>query len=907
LVLEIPKRNINSNNISLEGFVMEQAAAQGQEHHHAQHSHHQKVEGLLSNKLIFAVVIIIILSIAVYSRMGLVKSQGLFEPDGFFYYSVVRATLLNPGHSEPQYLGISGFGPNHNFIGEAPGLPYLTVIFYTLLSWTGASALAVMRMLPVLVAIIEVILAYFIAKELSNSRLCGVLAMFFVAVSAGNIARTAALVYRGDTFIGIPIMLAILVLLWGFKQKSPKRTAIYALVASFILSTGALIWNGSPFIVVIYMISLGLMAVYAFITWKPELAKTTLIFAGALFIVFLLQNIYLYLHAIRPDLSLVGFSFLAFYIPILVGSLLAYWLIKRGRVGIFHTLKGRILTAVLIAVIFGAIVAVAFHGYVTGIATASGVYVPPANSSLGTNLAYAIGSTTQELQKPTFGFLFASFGMALYLGPLAIILFLLFNRRFDGREEESKHVLSVPFLVMLAYLVVTAYLQYNAIRYNSLLSVPLAIFAAYAVYMIFAIYSQSADWAKRFASYSFVLGIAAGTVVLAILLLRAWIGTTNITLLLEGVAALLVAAFITLDSLSRLVKKQQVGTFTLSFSVMLLCAYILIKGYQIAAVGLQAHLAVAIVEGLLLGAVAVFLAVAMAVTIVRKEFSLRSLAIGLVCAVLIFSIAFTLIESYSSAQADGINPAFLSAMTWMRGNTPTNATVLALWPDGSVVEAWANRTSYMDSVGGENGTRIYYFARYLENTTADSQYLYSIGKPEYIVARQYWLTELAGLVEEGVPSNPQQYTFTSLQAIGQPEQNATSQVYFFSNGYYNVTLVTKKANATTPANYSAYLGAVGQLHQYKITRVNLYNTSSTRYSEYNQTAAEAQLNYTLMIFYSGSQIEGAIILTNTLYESNLFKLVWLCDQYQCPYSNSTARITPVFINNDTRIFRVNYT
>ena len=62
-----------------------------------------------------------------------------------------------------------------------------------------------------------------------------------------------------------------------------------------------------------------------------------------------------------------------------------------------------------------------------------------------------------------------------------------------------------------------------------------------------------------------------------------------------------------------------------------------------------------------------------------------------------------------------------------------------------------------------------------------------------------------------------------------------------------------------------------------------------------------------MIFYSGSQIEGAIIMTNGLYSSNLFKLVWLCNQYQCPYSNSTRRISPVFINNDTRIYKITYT
>ena len=161
------------------------------QHHEHHHRHEQQTETQatvakpskhfeISSKILFAIFVIAILAVTLYIRLGLTGSQGLFEPDGFFYYSIVRATL-NSHLSEPQYLGISGF-PTHNFIGEAPGLPYMTVIFYLLLSWTGVTSLQVMRLLPVFVAVMEVILAYFIAKELSNSRLCGLLAMFFVAV-----------------------------------------------------------------------------------------------------------------------------------------------------------------------------------------------------------------------------------------------------------------------------------------------------------------------------------------------------------------------------------------------------------------------------------------------------------------------------------------------------------------------------------------------------------------------------------------------------------------------------------------------------------------------------------------------------------------------------------------------------
>ena len=190
----------------------------------------------------------------------------------------------------------------------------------------------------------------------------------------------------------------------------------------------------------------------------------------------------------------------------------------------------------------------------------------------------------------------------------------------------------------------------------------------------------------------------------------------------------------------------------------------------------------------------------------------------------------------------------------------------------------------------------------------DSQYLYSIGRPQYIVARQYWLTELNGLVAEGVPENASNYSFVALSAIGQPVQNDSAQLYFLGNGFYNVTLVGKRApNSTTIANYSAYLGLVGQARQYRISRVTLYNSSSGTYVEFNASPGSYQIGYTLVIFYSGTMIQGAVMTTDGLYTSNLFRLVWLCTKYQCPYySNSTAKLSPVFTNNDTRIYRVTY-
>jgi asparagine N-glycosylation enzyme membrane subunit Stt3 len=854
----------------------------------------------INNRILFIILAVAILAVAVYARSGLLIRQGLFEPDGFFYYAIVKATISSVHLTVPQYLGISGF-PNHNFIGEAPGLPYLTVIFYLLMG-KGISYLTIMRWLPILFGILEIILAYFIAKELSDSRLCGLLAMFFVAVSAGDIARTAALVYRGDTFIAVPLMLALLIMIKGMRLQSAKRMVIYALVAAFILSTGVLVWNGSAYVVAIYMLSLVMLLLYAFISWKPELSRTVLIFTATLFLLYLLQSAYVALGGARPGI-LEGNSFLVFYLPVLVGAIGAFWLTKRGRIGMLHSPMGRALAAIIVIVIVGAAVGVTFKGYIGTLATVAGVSAPATGSSNSTNIEYAVGATTQELQKPSFSFLFASFELGLYLLVIGVVTSLLLLTGVaverDGKKSFKFSAIAIllaalvflcllnyaagfdhslafasfivymlilflayglyssgagilegkwhEFIILFAYLAVTAYLQYNAIRYNSLLAIPLAIFAAYGLYTVIEIAGR-----------------------------RKIVGPNHKYLIaLVVIVVLAVVALIW-------VRNQITAGYALQNGWYLLQGYATI----IVMLAMVAYVILPILKG--------------TPTDLKKICLLAALVVVLYCTV------FTVVESYSSAQADGINPSFLSAMVWLKNNTATNATVLALWPDGSVVEGWANRTSYMDSVGGENGMRIYYFARWLANSSADPQYLYGIGKPQYIVARQYWLTELSGLIAEGVPTNPQNYTFTQLSGIGQPQQNATSQFYFFSNGQYNVTLISTKTDNGPAANYSAYLGTVGQTQLYKVSRVTLYNTTSYFYKAFNATAGP-NLNFTLMIFYTGSQIEGAIIMNNGLYDSNLFKLVWLCNQYQCPYSNSSARISPVFINNDTRIYKVTYT
>ena len=61
-----------------------------------------------------------------------------------------------------------------------------------------------------------------------------------------------------------------------------------------------------------------------------------------------------------------------------------------------------------------------------------------------------------------------------------------------------------------------------------------------------------------------------------------------------------------------------------------------------------------------------------------------------------------------------------------------------------------------------------------------------------------------------------------------------------------------------------------------------------------------------MIMYTNRTINGAVILGLDLPSSNLFKFTFLCNYQVCPYDGRNVTMTPVYINGDTRILKINY-
>jgi asparagine N-glycosylation enzyme membrane subunit Stt3 len=926
----------------------------------------------------FAAAFLIIIVAVVYLRCSMLQYQGMFEPDGFYYYSIATAAVNN-NFVVPQYDALSGF-PSHNLRGEQAGLEYLSIIPYIVLRYFGIGDLEIMRLMPVLFGVLYAVLAYLLAKQLSNSRALGLLAMFFVAVSSGNIARTAALVYRGDSFIALPLLVALLLMLKALdigrsqeagakgnekvrralsriprgseivkrhieeekalqaKQHEEMRLAAglsreergriaalhredqdrlleehireerlllsdlastgaresglfdrkriaYVVLLSVVLSTGLLVWTGASYIFAVYMLALLLLTCYSFVSGSNEIAETNVLLTLGLLIAYALDHLYVYIGGTYPGVLLYSAGFFVFYIPMLLASIVVMYLVRnKEKFAVLEKLSTRAILLIAMVLVASLIAFIPMTSY---------LHAAFGNAATATNTtASPIGSTTQELQVPGFGFLFASFNLQLYLAPLGVILFILLSLLFfllPGLFRNSRYLKAdelpsnlTGFIAAFSYLVITAYMQSLAIRYNALVSIPIAIFAAYGLYAIGAIVMHVIDvLVKDRDVEGRMLAAISASVLEAMLLYYA---------IHKGIPVFSPNLYAAVDLLF-------MGVLGVVAAYSMYQLYLLVKGRKIA---------IALLVGI--AALAVYLSLA--------------------AVIMSYNLYNCYGASLSAGPADGVNPLFLDAMTWMSNNTPANATVIDVWPDGSVVEAWAHRTSYLDSVGGENGTRILKFTSFLFNDSMEANYLYSIGKPQYLISRNFWYDELGGLAIEGLVQNASAYGFVLLNTM-HVTQNGTTQFYEFQSSspafclsaqgvegncdgitytepvYYRAEMVLQPQKNGTGSSTAAYIGTSASNRLTGIKYVIFYNQSNYNYTIVGSPISNA-LNYTLLVTYVNRTITGGVLLGIDLPQSNLFKFTFLCNYYVCPFGDSNISMRAVFINGDSRILKITY-
>ena len=739
-------------------------------------------EGKTATKQKVLLYAVIILAIGVALRLLPLHYQGFYEPDGFYHYSVIRAAISN-GYVIPRYLGLSGF-PAHTEVSEPLGLYYLTMAPYYLFNSIGVNYYTIMRLLPVLFGILDVIGAYFLAKLLVKDYRIGIISMVFVAISAANAARTYATIYRGDTFVTIFLIAAILLAARGIMGADESRIKgwLFPAASATVLGSAFSIWQGTPFAVVVYALGTAFLIAYGFIKEDIGVARGAFRLSICMIIPYLLEVLFLSTGVMVSWQPLTGINFFAIYVPMLVvatASLLGVSYLKRPRrqrhgnylTGALRTTRARAIVSALVAIAAISAIVLLLGSRLYYLAIGGGLL----------SAQTALERSIQELQKPGPLFLFSSFSFQLLLAPIGVALYLF---GMKGRKGIKALRGTMPsFLLLLSYLLVTLYLQVNASRFNSLLSIPMAGLSAYAVWAIASDKSKST------------------------------------------------------------------------------------------------------------------------IRIFNDRVNMRATLVGLLAAFIIIEFVVTAAQSAAFSQADGIDPAFLSAMAWMRNSTPANATVLAFWPDGSVIEGWADRTSFMDSVGGQNSALIANFSDFILNSSPDPQYLYDIGRPQYLVVRYLLLDESLPIVEEGNLS-ASRYYYIQLQPAGESKSQGSSTYGFMAPRgypYYTVSVTIPNGSLSLPG--ATLLSTNGTAYNATII---YYNMSSGTYGISDAVGAPSSLPTVLVYLNSTGTVASAALTSSGLADSNLFKLLIECGQASCAYNPGNVSLSIVYSNNDTKIFRLSY-
>lgn len=841
--------------------------------------------------LIFLVITIAIIYLTIIYRTTMLNDAGFYEPDGFYHFSVIRAAVNN-NFIVPHVLHISGY-PSPTTVLEPEGLYWVTLFPYFFLQFFGISYYDVMRLVPVLFGIFDVIGAYLLSRMITKDKLFGILSMLFVALSMGDAARTSALIYRGDGFVTIFLIIALIFAALIMKEPSEekhrhniskiqfdKKKMAYAILSAIFLSLSNYVWNGASFATAVYMVLLMLVIFVSFIFDKKDLLEDSKYLVASFISWYILVNIYIafgfFVHQTFTGLNTISLIVLA-----VIGWFIAKYLsdnASKYKSFVGSPVTRTIITALMFLVALAAIYFVD-NQFIYEIFVGNGFIIT-------SNFA----ATIQELQPPTQAFLYASFGNVLFITPMTIIMYLgtaattvsraaiwiimmvlmlpyLFMQVFDSggyMKGKAKAVFGINpgMLILMAYFAVTAYLQINAIRFNSLISVPLAIFAAYTVYWLLSFVRSSS---KTQFKYTMAL--------LEILL----------------ITGLILSAINSIDMYS------YISTFglipTIALFLVLTFAYPAYLYYE--ANHHDKH---------------------------EIHAKYATLAVG---SVLLISFIIVLmyvggIYANNLSQADNVNPQFLSAMTWLKANSPANATVLTLWPDGSVVEGWANRTSITDSVGSQNASKADPFAAWLFNSSSDPQFLSSKinGKPEYFVARYTWMVETQGIyTESNLTTNASLYGSVLLDQFAE-NFNSTTELFQLSNPQ-GIDVITSIPRNNSIADFKSYILyktlQTGQEEISPFSTVVLYNQDTANFSVVKPTYFNQTSGNMLVIMYSNIprqgypvNITGAYILSSYLADTNMAKFLFLCSSYSCAWNNKNVSMQLIYANPDTKIFKILY-
>ncbi len=790
-------------------------------------------------------IFILILLITIYIRIPMLKFYGFYEPDGFFHYSVIRAAVNNH-FIIPKQLSISGW-PYHSFVGEPDGLYWVTLVPFALLQFFGISYYTVMRLIPVLFGIFDVIGAYYLSRFISKDKLFGLLVMALVALSAGDAARTSALIYRGDGFVTIFLIIALVMSLTIFKKEKRNEKIGFAVLAGISLSITNLVWNGAPFAMLVYMLTFMLIAIASFMFSERKRFEDSAYMLLSMFVWFMLVTFYKHAGYIGSQL-ITDLSFVVLY-----GILLISWVFGKYM---FEFQKGRnnaplmrlgLIAAVAIVAIIVAIVG--FHHTINEIFVGNGFIVTS-----------SFASTIQELTPPTYSFLYASFGIVLFTTPMSLII----------------TASTLPSAVWL-------------ISFGILTFVTIVL----------------ATMMKKHREFLLVIGIVSLMITIAGVLGLEGVSTYRMGFAVLTILSLFVYFFLrTFDVEDGWLKGNAKFSFSINTGMLAVMAYFIVTSYlQVFAIRFNSLISIPLA---IMSAYTLYWIV---LRVKRVNIRVVGMVLGFILCIMAIIFATDVYFSQGTTQADSINPQFINALMWMKNNTPTNSVVLGLWPDGSVIEGVANRTSVTDSVGSQNASKADPFAAWLFNSTSDPQFLTSriTGSPNYLLVRYIWLYETEGIFIESLlnQSTINNYGFVQITNLTEISNSTQRTILANAPGIDTYTAIRSDGKVLSYIRMSNGISP--------FTNVLFYDISTGNFTAIKQSAFNQTNNQTMLIEYSdvprpglATNITGAYVFENGFADTNMFQFLFMCNNYSCQWNNNVAKLQLVYANTDTKIYKIVY-
>ncbi len=206
------------------------------------------------------IILLIILVIFSFGTRTITLDTGTyFGADAFFHYSIVEQNLKQgklTGHNDLDlcYDGVKAGHP----IGFYAMPYYLSYII---------GLQNAFNLTPVIAGVITIILLYYLTSMLFSKEI-GMIAAFILAGLNAHLARSVALVYRGDNLI-LPFVLGSLMLALMFlKEENLRKKAYYALAAGLVTGIAPIVWNGAALALGIFNIAIASYIVFDYLFKK---------------------------------------------------------------------------------------------------------------------------------------------------------------------------------------------------------------------------------------------------------------------------------------------------------------------------------------------------------------------------------------------------------------------------------------------------------------------------------------------------------------------------------------------------------------------------------------------------------------------------------------------------------------